>query len=50
MTDHLGRRARGAAEKAMSFYLSGEDRRRLLSGLRGKGIKLSSILRILKGL
>ncbi|MDH4232540.1 MAG: B12-binding domain-containing radical SAM protein, partial [Nitrospirota bacterium] len=51
-TDHLGQKELEALlRKAyMSFYLSpGKITAGLLSGLRGKGIKLSSILRILKG-
>jgi anaerobic magnesium-protoporphyrin IX monomethyl ester cyclase len=52
-TDHLGQKELEALLKKayMSFYLSpGKIAAGLLSGLRGKGIKLSSILRILKGL
>jgi anaerobic magnesium-protoporphyrin IX monomethyl ester cyclase len=52
-TDHLGQKELEALMKKayMSFYLSpGKITAGLLSGLRGKGIKLSSILRILKGI
>lgn len=52
-TDHLSRQElESMLRKAyMSFYLSpGKIAAGLLSGLRGKGIKLSSILKILRGI
>jgi len=52
-TDHLSHKdLEGLLKKAyLSFYLSpGKVMEGLLSGFRGKGIKLSSILRIFRGL
>jgi hypothetical protein len=52
-TDHLSQKdLEGLLKKAyLSFYLSpGKVMAGLLSGFRGKGIKLSSILRIFRGL
>jgi len=52
-TDHLSRKdLEGLLKKAYaSFYLSpGKIMAGLFSSLRGKGIKLSSILRIFRGL
>jgi hypothetical protein len=52
-TDHLGQvELEALLKKAyLSFYLSPKKiMAGLLSGFRGKGIKLSSILRIFRGL